>query len=322
VAVALAVAACGGGDDATEGESRKIDVGYAFDFDAGDTSDRIAFDRLERTNGIRVAYRQMGGGPNTVAGLLRGDIDIGTLTLIDAVNAIDQGADIRVVLGQNMVMDLSLVARPDIERPEDLKGKRIAYPFPGATEIIARIALEKAGLDEDDAEFTSIGDSVRMAAALASGRVDAASLESLDFRRLLERKPGMSALVNMYELAPLGISTVWAVKREVVENNPELVQDLVSGLLDGYEYGHSAASRPTWVAKAKNSALEDDDRSFIEQTYEHYRKIGLWPRRDRPVTPQHHDRAVALWGRYGLIDGPARFREVWDISFWRKAAAG
>jgi hypothetical protein len=47
--------------------------------------------------------------------------------------------------------------------------------------------------------------------------------------------------------------------------------------------------------------------------------LGYWTR-GSPITEAQHDRTVDYFVDTGLVEKPVPFDEVWDISFWRKAA--
>jgi ABC-type nitrate/sulfonate/bicarbonate transport system substrate-binding protein len=321
VALLVALGGCGGDDDDDEAAGKRaIDVGYAFGFDVGDTGDRVAFDRLKRETGIRARFREMGGAANTVTGLLRGDIDIGNVTFPDAINAIERGADIKLVLGANMFVDFLLAARPGIDDLAELKGQRVVYGSRGPSEAVAKVAVERSGLDEDEIELSSLQESTRRAAALVSGRADAVVLETVDFRRIAEDEPGIKALARIHEIAPFALNNPWIVRSNFAEANRKLLHDVVGGLLDGYEFVRSSEGRAAWIDKATAGPLEDESPSFVEATYDHYRRNGFWPRRNRPVPRQLHDRSTGFWMDAGQIERGVPFETAWDISFWEKAA--
>ena len=58
------------------------------------------------------------------------------------------------------------------------------------------------------------------------------------------------------------------------------------------------------------------------RTYDYYRLHGLWPRPDRPITPEEHQRQVDQMLSTGQVPKAVAFRDVWEPSFWQSAARG
>lgn len=201
--VVLGGAGCGGGGNPGAGKSRHLTVGYGYSFDAGDTADFIAFQRLQRDRGIDVTAKELGSPANAVVALQRGDIDVAYLRVLDIAKVVHEGANVRAILPANTVAEQLLVASKDVKGPSDLRGQRIGYSRPGSdSEALARFVLRRGGVSEAEAHFSTVPDSAARAAALASGRIDAGALEYVDFQRLSQQKPGFHVLGRLPDYAP------------------------------------------------------------------------------------------------------------------------
>lgn len=322
-ALALALGACGGDDedDGASGSVERVRVGYAFGFDVGDTGDRVAFRRLRERDGIRATFREMGGPPNTVAALQRGDIDMASINLASAVAAIGQGADLRVVLGSNMFPEWELAARPDVGTLADLDGKKVAtFGHKEETEGFVFSALERAGLDRDDAKLLALGDSSNRATALERGRIDATPLDFVDLQRLRRRMPGLRVLASLRDIAPTVAPTVLVTTSRYVRENKDTVERVVHGLLEGYEFVYGDEGKPAFVAEARRGPLSEDPPALAAQTYDFYRREGLWPRADEPITSARSDATQRYWLKTGQIEKALPFPKIWDVSFWQSAS--
>jgi ABC-type nitrate/sulfonate/bicarbonate transport system substrate-binding protein len=319
LSVAAGVTGCGGDDDSDEGQG--LEVGYAFGFDAGDTSDRLAFDRLVRNTDIEPSFVETGGTPEAIAALTRGDIDMAKVIFPDAINAIAEGADIRLILTVNPKLDDVLAAPPEVETVAELRGGRILAGRPGPNPELAALGdvLQRAGLDEDDYELEFVPDSQDRSAALVSGRADAATLESVD----IELAGGDAKLKQLADLGGKqpGPSGVLAVRRDFAEQNQALLEDVVRELRAGFQELYGPNGRDAWVDKAREEDLADQPEEVAARIYEGHRELGYWPK-GSPITEAQHARVVDYLVENEVVENPVPFDEVWDISFWTAAAQG
>ena len=323
LAAAAVVAAAGCGGDGSSGDSApdSVTIGYSFGFDAGDVADQVAFRRLEQRGGPHAKLLDMGGAANAITAVIRGDVDAATVPYVGAVEAAASGTGIRLVLGANMAAEFLLVAQPDVHGPSDLHGKTIAHSGPGTvTGTFAEEVARRAGLGRDDVRFRVIQESPARAAALLGGRIDAATMEFVDYERLKVAHSDLHVIARLSDIQPPAPVMVWAVSRKAAEQRSPTVQKIVDGLLDGYEFAYTAAGREAWLAEARKAALEDDTPELAHRTYDYYRRIGFWPRRGQPVTTATHDRIVRFWLDAKLIEEGASYGELWAPDFWKAAA--
>src|SRR2546423_19227 len=142
-AAAALLTGCGNGARARTSSPPRpaVEVGYRFGCDAAGVADRVAFAGLRR-NGIAVHVRELGGVANAVVALVRGEVQLATVPYSTAIRAADEGAHIRVVLGENMASDFVLVARPGIDSVAALRGRRVVVDGQGLDgDTLVRVAL-------------------------------------------------------------------------------------------------------------------------------------------------------------------------------------
>lgn len=122
--------------------------------------------------GLNVTLTEFQGGPQEIAAMASGDIDI---------SQIGHGAHALCIEGQAKIFHLdctsladAVVANTDkgISSIADLKGKTIAVSSGTSAEIILNLALASAGLTQDDATLVEM-DANGMVSAMVSGGVDA-----------------------------------------------------------------------------------------------------------------------------------------------------
>ena len=319
-ATTLTAAGCGGSGDRTGSRRPVLDVGYAFAYDAGDVGDRVAFARLRSRTGIQLRVRELGSVANAVVALVRGDVQMATMPYSTAIRAADEGAHLRVVLGAKMVPELVLAGRGDVASIGELRGRRVAFDALGTDgETLVRRALARDGVPAAGVTLTPLDTSGSRAAALASGRVDAAVLEEVDYTRLRAQGEPVTVLARLSDLRPRSTQTVWVVSQDYERTHRKLLARIVDGLLDGYAFLYTPAGGQAWLERARRSALDDDEPIVAKRLYAFYRRMRFWPQRDEPVTPQQHLRTARFWVETRQLDGVVPFARVWDARFWREA---
>jgi ABC-type nitrate/sulfonate/bicarbonate transport system substrate-binding protein len=293
-------------------------VGYAYGFDAGDTGDRVAYDTMEGAGGPKVELKELNGAQNAVTALLRGDVDVVQIAHNTAVNAIAEGADIKVVLTASRVLDWQIVARPGILSPEDLRGKRIGT-FPGTNEVSAftTVVLDGAGLSERDVTFVGSPDSRQRLVALERGKLDAAVTEHVDLQLAGSKLAGYPRFQAPRGSQPVGAATVFAVSGKRLRENPEEVRRYVDGMLDGYAVLYARGGRSAFVARGEEDRLFGASKAAAGRVYDFNRKRGFWPRRGQPFTASQFALNQRFLKHHDIVEKRASFDEVWDTSFWR-----
>ena len=319
-AAAAVLTGCGSGNaQRTVPREPRVAVGYPLAYDAGDVADRMGFARLRR-QGIAVQVRELGGVADAVVALVRGDVQLAAMPYSTAIRAADEGAHLRVVLGQNMASDFVLVARRGIGSVEALRGRRVTYDGIGLDgDTLVRVALARADVPSADVKLSALADSSSRAAELAAGRIDAAVLDEPDYERLLQRGLGVDVLARLSDFRPRSVESVWVVSQRYAQKHPVLVGRVVRGLLDGYALAYTSAGRRVWIATARRSVFRRDP-ALAPRIYDFYRAVRFWPLRDRPVTPAEHRRTVRFWLAAHQLARYVPYSRVWDARWWRRSA--
>jgi len=140
-----------------------------------------------------------------------------------AITAALKGAPLKAVFFTYNTSIFQFTVRPEIQRPEDLKGKIIAIASPGGSQDQAtRLILKKLGLDPDrDVKLLAIGDAKARVIGMETGQI-AGSANNLDIAADLVRK-GYRILANSSEVYPVPFSG-FAVNDQLLRKNPELIK--------------------------------------------------------------------------------------------------
>jgi len=112
------------------------------------------------------------------AALLSGDAQVAISGGEAIVRAHTQGAtDLVFIASAKNTLTHSILGKPEIKRPEDLKGKKVGVSRLGSNSHYFVIqALRKNGMEPTDVTYIQTGGQVENLAALFSGAVDAATM--------------------------------------------------------------------------------------------------------------------------------------------------
>ena len=139
---------------------------------------------LDRTLPFEVEWANVSGGPETLEAFRADAIDVGSVADIPPLFAQWTGTDVKILAArftqdplEHPVYRLGVAPGVQVERLEDLEGKKIAYSPGQAQGALVLRVLKKAGLSKDDVELVEMAsvDDVYVN-ALGSNQVDVAPL--------------------------------------------------------------------------------------------------------------------------------------------------
>jgi ABC-type nitrate/sulfonate/bicarbonate transport system substrate-binding protein len=160
--------------------------------------------------------------PVATAATLNGDAEIAVTGAIGNVRAYVQGfTDLVFIGGVKNFLTHSIVGKPEIRRPEDLKGKKVAVGrFGGNTHYFTIQALRKFGMDASkDIQTIQTGGGPETLAALIAGNVDAAGLVAPGDAAAVAR--GYGYVINGFDLRiPYGATQFVTLRSTINKRGP------------------------------------------------------------------------------------------------------
>jgi NitT/TauT family transport system substrate-binding protein len=218
--------------------------------------------------GLAVELEPISDGSSAVAALIAGDIDVCQVAGPAVVNAALAGEDLVVVAGIINQQVFSLLARPEIETAEDLRGKVAAIARPGgASDSALRSALEKLGLEPDvDVTLLNVGLSLERLAAMETGQVAATMVVVTYVAQALDL--GYHVLVSASDLDTPYQHTVIAARRGFVQDNRQTVTRFLQAVADSTARTKQDRSLALPIL-AENMLLDpDQDAEHLDQSYD------------------------------------------------------
>jgi ABC-type nitrate/sulfonate/bicarbonate transport system substrate-binding protein len=214
--------------------------------------------------GLHPELIQINGGPQTVAALLGGDVYLAQVYSQPLLSAKLSGADTTILAGLINQPLFSLMSVPSLERPQDLKGKRMGVTtFGSASDLALRLALRKWGLNADsDVTILQIRGIPEILGALQSGAIDAGIVSPPTNMRAM--KAGFRELAY---LPKLGISfqhTTLSTTRRYIAKNRETTVKMLKAYIGGIR---RIKSDKTFALKVLSKHLRTTDAEVLDYTY-------------------------------------------------------
>src|SRR3989449_9549966 len=125
---------------------------------------------------LTVELVRFDGGVGSLRASASGAIDLAGTSTEPVVDAIANGADVKIVYTYAPNVDVSFAVSAGIKTLADLKGKKMGVQEPGGfADVMTRIVLKKANIDAKDVTFVTTTTAGRVQ-ALATGTTDTAVL--------------------------------------------------------------------------------------------------------------------------------------------------
>jgi len=231
-----------------------------------------------RKHGLDVELLYVAGGGRAAQVVQSGEVPIGVFTGGAVINADLAGGDLVVIASSMNVMTFVVMARPEIKRPEDLKGKKIGVSrFGSATDFGLRYVEEKWPVKRQrDFAVIQMGGVSDVFNALRAGTLDAAVINAE--LAILGRREGFRELAD---IAKMGINfpTSSAVTtRSFIKRNENTVRKFIRGFVEGVHFAKTQRAATIAIMK---KYLRSSDAAMFDELYEMYIQRNI-PRIPRP----------------------------------------
>jgi NitT/TauT family transport system substrate-binding protein len=226
----------------------KIVVGYAA------INGRIAPLWIAEEQGFNAKYGLQAegvyvrGAPLLVGGLASGDIQFGRSGGSATLAAVGAGYDFKIVATFSSRNTYDLIARPNIKRPEDLRGKKIALVSIGGTGWMGVLFwLEHLGLDQqrDQIHMQVLGNQAVQMQSVESGIADAAGLDGVFSKNL--RQKGFTVLGEAAEMRQPIIGQAMVVPQSFLKQRPDVVENYLKAEIEALAFAVAPKNKPVVI---------------------------------------------------------------------------
>lgn len=229
----------------------------------------MAQDRgLFKKYGLDMQFILMPRNPLAVAALVAGEIDAAIIGPGHLVNAGLSGADLIGIANFNLTLDFRLNARPEIKKPEDLRGKRVAISGPGSTShLVSMLSLQGLNIDPVQARISFLtipGTEVNRRLALETNAVDATTLRGA--MGDLYGNKGYNVLYNLKKTGATLPQNMMVTTRRIAAAKPQVIEGYLKALVEAIALTLDPANKEL-VCKLIASKLRLSNSGDIEESY-------------------------------------------------------
>jgi ABC-type nitrate/sulfonate/bicarbonate transport system substrate-binding protein len=229
----------------------------------------VAQDRgLFKKYGIEMQFVLMPRNPLAVAALLAGEIDAAIIGPGHLVNAGLSGADLIGIATFHQKLDYRLNARPEIKKPDDLRGKRIAVSGPGSTShLMSILSLQGLNIDPVQARISFLtipGTEMNRRLALETNGVDATTLRGA--MGDLYGNKGYHVLYNLKKTGATLPQNMMVTTRRIVAAKPQVIEGYLKAFVEAIAITLDPANKEL-VTKLLASKLRLSNPADVEESY-------------------------------------------------------
>lgn len=217
--------------------------------------------------GIDVNLTPFTNGPTQIQAMQGGQIDVGY---------IGGGAVWLPASGQATVITPNeasngdvVIASPesDATEPEDLRGLSVGVPEGGAGELMLSLALDSAGLTEDDIEKVVL-DPPSVVSAFVSEQIDAAAIFSPLSNQILESVPEAVVVAQNSDYPDTVFMGGWVASNEAVESMQEELTRFLEVFIEANDFRISDTDTTIEYASAESGVPAEQLQGQAE--------VSLW----------------------------------------------
>jgi ABC-type nitrate/sulfonate/bicarbonate transport system substrate-binding protein len=216
-----------------------------------------------KAEGLDASFVMLQGRALVTAGL-SGSVDFIPIPSGGAQAALS-GAEIRYVVGESLKSHWVIAARPDITKPEDLRGKTIGYGRAGSADydegqaVMLRAFKMEVGKDYKVISFP--GESERIA-AMVNGDIQAALISVPHVPKVMGA--GMKVLLRTGDYIQRAGGTFWTMK-SFVDKNPDATKKFIRAIARGVMFFRDNKQGSLATLKEHFSVDTDKDAEIVWQ---------------------------------------------------------
>jgi len=220
--------------------------------------------------GLDVHMLLIRGGSLAVQLLVTGQSPIGLIGGTSAAYAYLQGnKDVVIISRLQNVMAYTLGAKPEIQKPEDIKGKKLAVSRFGSTsDFVAEYALKHLGLKKTDVTMIQIGLEGDRLLAMQRGDISLSVFSPIITP--VVKKAGMRILLDLEELKVPYLLTGHGTTRSFLEKNRSVVVKFMRASILAIK--RLKTDRP-FAEKVLAKYVRTSDQEAVKTALEHQIKI-------------------------------------------------
>ena len=226
-----------------------------------------------KKNGLEVELIHIPSSSRGIQAILAGEIAFSYMDGNNAVQANLKGAGLALVAGATNHMVFSLMAKPEIKKISDLRGRKIGITRVGSsTHTSALYALSQAGLKPVDYQILPLMEVPNILIALIAGQIDAGVVSPPTNSRA--RKEGFNELMNIAKEGPEYVSVAIGTTRAYIKANEDTVRRVVRSYTEAVQLFRASKQIGMRVLQ-KYTKVKDQE--ILEDAYNQFREYLEFP---------------------------------------------
>jgi len=286
----------------------KISIGKVLSGNGFHIPTYVAMDRgFYKEEGLDAHFISLTGRA-LVTAALSGSVDFVPIPSGGAQAALS-GHEIRYVVGESLKSQWLIAARPDIKKPEDLKGRTIGYGRTGAADydegsaVMQRVFKMEVGKDYKVISFQ--GETERIA-ALVNGDIQAALISVAHAPKAINA--GMKILVRTGDYIQRAGGTVWT-RKAFADAHPEVLPKFIRAIAKAVMFYRDNKAGSIPILKNHLGIDNDKDAGIVwEQTHDTF-GAELPPEKFREIFESRRVTMIAAkqWAADKPLPDPEQF---------------
>jgi NitT/TauT family transport system substrate-binding protein len=204
-------------------------------------------------------------GAPAVAAILTGDSEVAVIGAASITRPFVQGNKDAVFIGGiKSLLTHSILAKPDLKRPEQLKGKRIGVSRIGSNpHFFAVQALRHFGIDSREVSYIQTGGAPETLSSLVAQGIDAAVLTVPTDAQAL--KLGYHYVIYGPDLKIAYAATTFTSRRSIMAKRGQVIGRFMRAMAEAARIMHTDKE---YTYKVLGKYLRIDDRKLLEASYD------------------------------------------------------
>lgn len=219
-----------------------------------------------KREGLDTELLYIGGGTLLIQAMLSGDIPFAYGPSVPVINATLRGSDLILIGNTGNSLVFSIMARPELKQPAQLRGKKIGVTrLGGSTDWALDAALKQWGMERSQITVIQTGGMPEGLAALTSGALDAVVLSPpSNFRAA---KAGMHELEDVGQLKIVFPNTPLSSTRSFLRANRDTGLRFLRGFSQGLQRLRSDKEFSMKVLSKYTKVTDGETLAQLHQTY-------------------------------------------------------
>ena len=224
--------------------------------------------RLFDKYGLRPEFLLVRGAGVSVAALTSNELQFLYCTADAIIPSLAVGAEAKMIASPLIGLPWVIIARKEIKRVEDLKGKIFIATRPGGTpDTLIRVLMKKLNFTSDDLRIRHIG---------GAGQTEVYSALAQDLGHATMVTPPLDARAKrdgfnvIYQLDDLNLPAIYSslfANDRVIKERPEIVQKFVAAMAEAV---HFVEKNPEKAKASVSKVLALKDQESAQSAYDAY----------------------------------------------------